>query len=53
MNSEKITTNTIYRSKVPVQHFWKNIHGNIFESLIGAIYLDKATLTAKALSKKK
>ncbi len=28
-------------SKVPVQHFGDNIHGNIFESLVGAIYLDK------------
>ena len=28
-------------SKVPVQHFGENIHGNIFESLVGAIYLDK------------
>ena len=28
-------------SKVPIQHFGENIHGNIFESLIGAIYLDK------------
>ncbi len=28
-------------SKVPVQHFGDNIHGNIFESLIGAIFLDK------------
>lgn len=28
-------------SKVPVQHFGENIHGNIFESLIGAIYLDR------------
>ena len=28
-------------SKVPLQHFGENIHGNIFESLIGAIYLDK------------
>ncbi|MFA9192584.1 ribonuclease III domain-containing protein [Flavobacterium sp. FZUC8N2.13] len=31
-------------SKVPVQHFGENIHGNIFESLIGAIYLDKGYL---------
>ncbi|MGL2987846.1 ribonuclease III [Flavobacterium sp. RSSA_27] len=31
-------------SKVPVQHFGDNIHGNIFESLIGAIYLDKGYL---------
>jgi ribonuclease III len=28
-------------SKVPLQHFGENIHGNIFESLVGAIYLDK------------
>lgn len=28
-------------SKVPIQHFGENIHGNIFESLVGAIYLDK------------
>jgi ribonuclease-3 len=27
-------------SKVPVQHFGENIHGNLFEALIGAIYLD-------------
>ncbi|MGA9637148.1 ribonuclease III [Flavobacterium sp.] len=29
------------KSKVPVNHFGENIHGNIFESLIGAIYLDR------------
>lgn len=28
-------------SKVPAQHFGENIHGNIFEALIGAIFLDK------------
>jgi ribonuclease III len=28
-------------SKSPVQHFGENIHGNIFESLVGAIYLDR------------
>jgi ribonuclease-3 len=28
-------------SKVPVQHFGENIHGNIFEALVGAIYLDQ------------
>ena len=28
-------------SKVPLHHFGENIHGNIFESLIGAIYLDR------------
>lgn len=28
-------------SKVPTSHFGDNIHGNIFESLVGAIYVDK------------
>lgn len=28
-------------SKVPVSHFGENIHGNIFEALVGAIYLDQ------------
>ena len=28
-------------SKVPLNHFGENIHGNIFESLVGAIYLDR------------
>lgn len=28
-------------SKVPVHQFGDNIHGNIFESLVGAIYLDR------------
>jgi ribonuclease III len=31
-------------SKVSPQNFGENIHGNIFESLIGAIYLDKGYL---------
>lgn len=28
-------------SKVPKQHFGENIHGNIFEALVGAIFLDR------------
>jgi ribonuclease-3 len=28
-------------SKVPLHNFGENIHGNIFESLVGAIYLDR------------
>lgn len=28
-------------SKVATQHFGENIHGNLFEALIGAIYLDR------------
>ena len=32
---------TLIESKVPTQQFGENIHGNIFEALIGAIFLDK------------
>ncbi len=28
-------------TKIPVQNFGENVHGNIFEALIGAIFLDK------------
>ncbi|AWH84278.1 ribonuclease III [Flavobacterium album] len=28
-------------SKVSAQHFGENIHGNLFEALVGAIYLDR------------
>lgn len=28
-------------SKIPLAHFGENIHGNVFEALIGAIYLDR------------
>ena len=28
-------------SKVPIKHFGENIHGNIFEALVGAIFLDR------------
>lgn len=31
----------LVESKVPTAHFGENIHGNIFEALIGAIFLDK------------
>lgn len=40
-------------SKVPPQHFGENIHGNIFEALIGAIFLDKGyTYCEKFIHKK-
>ncbi len=29
------------KSRIPKSHFGENIHGNVFEALIGAIYLDK------------
>jgi ribonuclease-3 len=28
-------------SRIPKSHFGENIHGNVFEALVGAIYLDK------------
>jgi ribonuclease III len=28
-------------SKIPLAHFGENIHGNVFEALVGAIYLDR------------
>ena len=31
----------LVESKVPSAHFGENIHGNIFEALVGAIFLDK------------
>jgi ribonuclease-3 len=40
-------------SKVPVQHFGENIHGNIFESLIGAIYIDKGYTSCENFIQKK
>ena len=29
------------KSRIPKSHFGENIHGNVFEALIGAIYLDR------------
>jgi len=31
----------LVRSRIPKDNFGSNIHGNLFESLVGAIYLDK------------
>jgi ribonuclease III len=40
-------------SKVPIHHFGENIHGNIFESLVGAIYLDRGyTFCEKFIQKR-
>lgn len=40
-------------SKVPAQHFGENIHGNIFEALVGAIYLDQGYLICEKFIQKK
>ncbi len=40
-------------SKVSPQHFGENIHGNIFEALVGAIYLDQGYLVCEKFIQKK
>jgi ribonuclease-3 len=40
-------------SKVPIHHFGENIHGNIFESIVGAIYLDKGYLYCEKFIQKR
>jgi ribonuclease-3 len=40
-------------SKVPSSHFGENIHGNIFEALVGAIFLDKGYVGCEDFIRKK
>jgi ribonuclease-3 len=40
-------------SKISSANFGDNIHGNVFEALIGAIYLDKGYLSCEAFIHKK
>lgn len=40
-------------SKVNTQHFGENIHGNLFEALVGAIYLDRGFNYCEKFIKKK
>jgi len=40
-------------SKVSAQHFGENIHGNLFEALVGAIYLDRGFEYCEKFIKKK
>ena len=37
----------LVRSRIPKDNFGNNIHGNLFESLVGAIYLDKGYKACK------
>lgn len=37
----------LVQSKIPKSNFGNNIHGNLFEALIGAIFLDKGFSTCK------
>jgi ribonuclease-3 len=38
----------LVKSKIPKDNFGDNIHGNLFESLVGAIYLDKGYKACEA-----
>lgn len=40
-------------SKVPVANFGENIHGNLFEALLGAIYLDRGYLYCEKFIQKR
>ena len=35
------------KSRIPKSHFGENIHGNVFEALVGAIYLDRGYVYCK------
>lgn len=43
----------LVNSKVPSSHFGENIHGNIFEALVGAIFLDKGYVGCEDFIRKK
>ncbi|NRD18726.1 ribonuclease III [Winogradskyella eckloniae] len=38
---EELNLISLVQSRIPVSNFGNNIHGNLFEALVGAIYLDK------------
>lgn len=38
----------LLKSKIPKQQFGNNVHGNLFEALVGAIFLDKGYQVCKA-----
>jgi len=44
---------TLVKSHVPLKNFGNNIHGNLFEALVGAIYLDRGYVTCRKFICKK
>ena len=38
---KELKLSSLMHSKIPLSQFGENIHGNLFEALIGAVYLDK------------
>ncbi len=43
----------LVKSQVPLKNFGNNIHGNLFEALVGAIYLDRGYVTCRKFICKK
>ncbi len=43
----------LVKTSLPKQNFGDNIHGNLFEALVGAIYLDKGYKSCKAFVKRR
>ncbi|AGC76401.1 ribonuclease III (Rnase III), double-stranded RNA binding motif protein [Nonlabens dokdonensis DSW-6] len=41
------------KTQVPTRNFGANIHGNLFEALVGAVYLDRGYVTCKKFICKK
>lgn len=41
------------RAAIPKEHFGANIHGNLFEALVGAIYLDRGYIFCKKFINKR
>ena len=44
---------TFIESKIPVSNFGENVHGNVFEALIGAIYLDRGYIYCEKFIQKR
>jgi ribonuclease-3 len=38
---KELTLSSLMQAKIPLSQFGENIHGNLFEALIGAVFLDK------------
>lgn len=44
---KELELSNLMHSKIPISQFGENIHGNLFEALIGAVYLDKGYIVCE------
>lgn len=44
---KELELSNLMHSKIPISHFGENIHGNLFEALIGAVFLDKGYIVCE------